>query len=208
MKLSRNNRADSQTGSAKGGFKRGDEHPFMEDRYFRTYAKTATGGYKECWSSAAALSRHKKDVALHGKEKPDMHKARNERWYVKNRKDVLARRAARHKEKMKNPVERVKSACRSRLKVALDRKSLSKESKTFKTIGISPEQLKEHLEGLFVDGMTWDNMGSEWHIDHIIPLSCATTIDGVEKLCHYTNLQPLWAIDNIKKGANLQLCQN
>jgi hypothetical protein len=48
--------------------------------------------------------------------------------------------------------------------------------------------------------MCWDNQG-KWHIDHIIPLSSGKTEDDIIKLCHYTNLQPLWAIDNMKKGS-------
>jgi hypothetical protein len=47
--------------------------------------------------------------------------------------------------------------------------------------------------------MTWDNYG-KWHMDHIYPLSLAKTTEEIEKLCHYTNLQPLWAVDNIRKG--------
>ena len=62
-----------------------------------------------------------------------------------------------------------------------------------------PEFLKEHLESQFIDGMGWDNR-VEWHIDHIIPLSSAKTEDELYRLCHYTNLQPLWAEDNLKKG--------
>lgn len=50
--------------------------------------------------------------------------------------------------------------------------------------------------------MTWDNYG-KWHIDHIVPLVSAKTEEEMYKLCHYTNLQPLWALDNIKKGDNL-----
>ena len=47
--------------------------------------------------------------------------------------------------------------------------------------------------------MNWDNHG-EWHIDHIIPLSSANTEEELIKLCHYTNLQPLWAEDNLSKS--------
>jgi hypothetical protein len=52
--------------------------------------------------------------------------------------------------------------------------------------------------------MTWDNYGrGGWHIDHIIPSSSAIDIESLIKLQHYTNLQPLWAIDNMKKGSKL-----
>ena len=61
-----------------------------------------------------------------------------------------------------------------------------------------------HLESKFTDGMSWDNHTTHgWHIDHIIPLSSAKTLEEVEKLCHFSNLQPLWAIDNLLKGGRV-----
>ena len=52
--------------------------------------------------------------------------------------------------------------------------------------------------------MTWDNYGT-WHIDHMIPLISAKNIDELEALFHYKNLQPLWAVDNLKKGAKINV---
>lgn len=77
----------------------------------------------------------------------------------------------------------------------------SKSDKTTDLIGCDISTLKTHLECLFKDGMTWDNYG-KWHIDHIIPCSSFDlSIEEEQRRCfHYTNLQPLWAIDNIKKG--------
>jgi 5-methylcytosine-specific restriction endonuclease McrA len=54
------------------------------------------------------------------------------------------------------------------------------------------------MESLFKEGMTWDNYG-EWEIDHIIPLSSSNSEKELNKLFHYTNLQPLWAVENLKK---------
>lgn len=71
--------------------------------------------------------------------------------------------------------------------------------RTFEIIGCSPQELKEHLEKQFVFGMSWENKNL-WHIDHIIPLSSARTEEDLYKLCHYTNLQPLWAEENLKKS--------
>lgn len=79
--------------------------------------------------------------------------------------------------------------------------NVSKNKSTFEMIGCSPQELKIHIENRFVVGMTWENYGKDgWDIDHIIPLSSAKTEEEMIKLCHYTNLQPLWHIDNIKKG--------
>jgi hypothetical protein len=88
---------------------------------------------------------------------------------------------------------------RSRLCNYLKKNNITKKNKTFDIVGCTPEFLKEHLETQFIDGMTWGNR-SKWHIDHIIPLSSAKTEDELYKLCHYTNLQPLWAEDNLKKS--------
>ena len=65
------------------------------------------------------------------------------------------------------------------------------------------EQLKQHLESKFQPGMSWDNWTTDgWHIDHIKPLSSFNLNDRKQLLsaCHYTNLQPLWAKDNLSKS--------
>lgn len=72
-------------------------------------------------------------------------------------------------------------------------------------IGCSLEELKNHLEKQFKVGMTWNNWSLfGWHIDHIIPLSSAKTESEMIKLCHYTNLQPLRAEENHKKGSRIK----
>ena len=91
---------------------------------------------------------------------------------------------------------------RVRLIKYLKKLNITKKNKTFEIVGCTPQELKEHLEKQFVDGMSWENR-SEWHIDHIIPLSSAKTEEEIYKLSHYTNLQPLWAIDNMKKSNNI-----
>jgi len=78
---------------------------------------------------------------------------------------------------------------------------INKSKATLALIGCDPIYLKEHLEGQFTSGMSWDNYG-EWHIDHIVPCNDfdLTKPEEQSKCFHYTNLQPLWAIDNLKKG--------
>jgi hypothetical protein len=91
-----------------------------------------------------------------------------------------------------------------RLHHFLKTKNLRKNNTTFSIIGCSPEELKKYIENLFTENMTWDNHGLfGWHIDHKIPLSSATTEEEIYKLCHYTNLQPLWSKDNLSKGKRI-----
>jgi hypothetical protein len=60
---------------------------------------------------------------------------------------------------------------------------------------------KSHFESLFKEGMTWKNHGKwGWHIDHIVPLDTAKTVEDMGRLCHYKNLQPLWWSNNLSKG--------
>jgi hypothetical protein len=100
-----------------------------------------------------------------------------------------------------NPVFKLQCHYRSKLNKIL---GSIKSEKTFDIIGCSPQSLKNHLETQFTYGMSWENHGLfGWHIDHIIPLSSAKTEDDLIKLCHYTNLQPLWAKDNLRKSNKL-----
>ena len=66
-------------------------------------------------------------------------------------------------------------------------------------LGVEWEVAKQHIGRQFTKGMNWDNHG-DWHIDHIIPLASAKTPERLKQLCHYTNLQPLWAKENISKS--------
>jgi hypothetical protein len=73
-------------------------------------------------------------------------------------------------------------------------------------LGCSIEELKKHLELQWKPGMTWDNWTTDgWHIDHIKPLSKfdLTNPTQCKEACHYTNLQPLWSEDNLRKGDKL-----
>lgn len=91
---------------------------------------------------------------------------------------------------------------RSRIYGFLKKRYISKTNTTFELVGCSPLELKLFLEQKFIEGMSWENQG-KWHIDHIIPLSSATNEEELYKLCHFTNLQPMWATDNIRKGAKI-----
>lgn len=86
---------------------------------------------------------------------------------------------------------------------ALDRKGGNKSKRTELILGCDIEYFVKHIELQFLPGMTWENR-SEWHIDHIVPVSSAIDAEEVEKLNHFTNLRPLWAKDNLSKGAKME----
>lgn len=154
---------------------------------------------------------------------------RNKEWQTKNKEKVNAKtqrfyennkeyHAHRNKEYRKNNVEKIKEGkrrnyknnytgnnplyklkflLRGRLNKAL--KNNYKTGSAVRDLGCSIEFLKQYLESKFQPGMTWDNI----HIDHIRPLASfdLTDPEQLKQACHYTNLQPLWPIDNLKKGA-------
>lgn len=116
-------------------------------------------------------------------------------YYQKNKDKINKQILIRKKN---DPIFKLKCHYRSKINKIL---GLKKTKKTFEIIGCTPQFLKDHLEKQFTDNMCWDNHGLfGWHIDHIIPLSSSKTEEELFKLCHYTNLQPLWAQDNLKKG--------
>jgi len=94
---------------------------------------------------------------------------------------------------------KIKHNIRSRL-----RKSIKNKDTSFSEyIGSTVEELRTYLESKFTEGMTWENYGLHgWHIDHIRPLASFNLKNKEELLeaCHYSNLQPLWAKDNLRKG--------
>lgn len=136
---------------------------------------------------------------LKNKDKIEKDKAEKER----KRKD--AENAKTKEKRATDPLFRLKDNLRARTRKAF-RNKYNKKSTNSELLGISYESLYKHIESLFTDGMSWDLLGKHIHIDHIIPLASADTEDELIKLCHYTNLQPLWAKDNLLKGDSMPNC--
>ena len=126
-------------------------------------------------------------------------------WQKTNHGKKVAREycARRIKE---DPMFALKHRLRCRINSCLRKNGWSKKSKTIKMLGAEWGIVQAHLESLFIDGMSWGNR-RDWHIDHIIPLVSAQNEEELERLCHYTNLQPLWAIDNLQKGCSMPVDQ-
>ena len=99
-----------------------------------------------------------------------------------------------------DPVFRMMENIRRRIQLAY--KNHYKSKSTMELLGCTGEELAQHLEKQFQEGMTHENHG-EWHIDHIKPIASfdLSNPKEAEECFHYTNLQPLWAEDNLKKGS-------
>ena len=147
------------------------------------------------------IERRKKQYNINNRNKI---REQQRQWRAQNREHCKQyRKSRRHLDReywrnrrANDPMFRIKNNLRNRLNSILKKKTVS----ATKLVGCTWEELRTHIENQFQDGMTWDNYG-EWHIDHIKPISLFNLLDTeeVKQACHYTNLQPLWAADNLKK---------
>jgi hypothetical protein len=152
---------------------------------------------KECRKKRENESS-KKRMRKFRKENID-HVRRQQREWIK-KPEVKKKRNKKQKEKRRrDPQYRIRHNLRCRLNKAL--KGISKADTTLNLLGCNQETLIKHLESQFTDGMNWDNYG-QWHIDHVLPCSSfdLTKKEDQRKCFHYTNLQPLWAEENIRKS--------
>ena len=132
-------------------------------------------------------------------------KLAKQKYGVENREKISKNIA---KRRANNPLVRMANSMRRSIRRYLDAGQKG-EMSSFEIIGCSKDDLRKHLESKFRDGMTWQNYGKHWHIDHIVPLISSKSVDEIKRLCHWTNLQPLTAFENISKGAKIPVagCQ-
>jgi hypothetical protein len=199
--------------------KRGDTR--SDGKVFLQYSATGKSG--EYWTTEAKFNEQmitakakrscleeRERRAAYSKEyrgrNRDLTRERNREYCSKNRDRVNAAQRRR----LSDPHKRLMQNLRNRLSLAVKHQETTKDSTTIKLVGCGKEELIAHLESQFTDGMTWENYGYYgWHIDHIRPCSSFDlTIDGEQEKCfNYTNLQPLWAKDNLTKSDNYEQSQ-
>jgi hypothetical protein len=178
--------------------------------------KEKRAAYMRLWraypGSAEKVSAINKACRLRNLE---LRRAKDRVYYQANKTKILASNRAykkanpvqmrgyKAKQRAQNPLVNLKDQLRRRVLGALARVKAEKAGRTFELIGCTPQFLKEYLESKFQAGMSWA-LRRSFHIDHIKP--CAAfdlTNPEQQKACfHYTNLQPLWPVDNIRKGAS------
>jgi hypothetical protein len=128
----------------------------------------------------------------------EIERERRKEYYYNNKEKERINNNEWKKNKLKtDSLERMKKNLRNRIREFLTGENKSK--RTFDIIGLDKENFKLYIESKFTEGMSWENYG-EWHLDHIKPLYLSENEEDLISLNHYTNLQPLWAKDNIRKN--------
>jgi hypothetical protein len=131
---------------------------------------------------------------------------RKSRYYQRNKERINKRQ--RKYEKFKyysDPAYRLAVKTRGRIREYIKKLKVPKRDKSHQFLGCNYQFFKQYIESKFTDGMTWEKfLLGEIHIDHIRPISSFNLFDEAElkKAFHYTNCQPLWARDNLRKSDN------
>lgn len=177
--------------------KYGAENKHKRLAYIKANADIRREKAKEYWA------RNREAMAAHRATTIDIRREQMKQYAQRNRIQLRAWARERAKERYAGcPVYRLSAICRGMVqRVSRQRKP---GTRTAELLGYTPSDLREHLQSLFAPGMTWENMG-EWHIDHIIPLSVLIKRGETDPavINALSNLQPLWARDNILKGAKI-----
>ena len=148
------------------------------------------------------------------KENPQAFKERKARYVASHLEQV---KEARHRYKIENrqkcidyernkrkndPVYRLRCNIRNLIRQYTKGKGYKGNKTVYEILGCDFEFFLEYVQNKFKEGMSLKNYG-EWNIDHIKPISSAKNDEELEKLNHYTNLQPLWASENFRKGKKI-----
>jgi hypothetical protein len=186
--------------------------PEMFEQIRKKKAERASARYH------ANPTEHRQRVSKWQKENPEKRSVYNRRWREKHLgaiqqklKESKAANPGRyrrmgleyhHRNYWTNPLYRTAQKLRQRIGSALGRAKGSANTESL--LGSKVPDVCLYLESLFLPGMNWDNQTKTgWHIDHIIPLSCAKSEEHLKALCHYTNLRPLWGKENLQKHAKI-----
>jgi hypothetical protein len=182
-----------------------DRKKYMKEYHKKWYLKNKKEVIKRARKWAKQNPKKRKIIFTRWVENNyEQHRLSGLRWRNKNRKLISKKNIAYAIKKYKtDPSFKLKACLRSRVICVL--KGRIKSVPTLKLLGVSNiEKVWKHLEKQFKQGMTRENHG-KWHIDHIKPcISFDLTKPEEQAKCfHYTNLQPLWASENLAKGSKI-----
>ena len=185
------------------------KHGHTDQRFVSNgHCVTCSLNHRKAWGDKhpereRALRKRWQDKMSSTAEGREYLKAKFDRAYAtykgsdKQKEAQRRNRAAIEADPSRKAMQRIRSLIKNQIAANGGRKA----AKTEELLGCTVAEARAHLEAQFLPGMTWDNHG-EWHIDHIRPCASFDFSDPQQqKECsHYTNLQPLWAKDNLSKS--------
>ena len=162
--------------------------------------KDSSDFYKKSGTKSGLTSQCKDCINVYNRQYVE----NNREFVLQSKRDWKQKNKKRYNEycrgRRRNDVN-YKLTCNLRTRLAQAIINNQKAGSAIKDLGCSVRRLKRHLESKFRDGMTWENYGTLWHIDHIKPL-CSfdlTQYDQLQEACHFSNLQPLLSKENYDK---------
>jgi hypothetical protein len=189
---------------------------YKNTQYYNSYCKSCNSKQKQQYyqKKREAILARQKEYAADPKNKEaklaymkeynadPKNKERRKKYGAdpKNREKIRVQQRKWHKERRQSdPLYKLVCNIRTRISVSITNAGFKKNSKTHKILNCSFEEFMSHLEKQFNSGITWENYG-KWHLDHIVPVSLASTEEEIIKLNYYKNFQPMWGPENESKS--------
>lgn len=191
-------------------------HKYKNTQYYNSYCKSCKSKQKQQYyqKKREAILARQKEYAADPKNKEaklaymkeynadPKNKERRKKYDAdpKNREKIRVQQRKWHKERRQSdPLYKLVCNIRTRISLSITNAGFKKNSKTHKILNCSFEEFMSHLEKQFNSGITWENYG-KWHLDHIVPVSLASTEEEIIKLNYYKNFQPMWGPENESKS--------
>lgn len=185
--------------------------------YNKTYKRKCRGVRSDpekyrAWMKEYLAEYYQRKRVENPEEHRRMKREAARKWRAQNPQAVLAcyrRFRERHPDATRKQCQkievRIARNIRNRVYHAI---KIGRAGSAVRDLGCTIEFFKTYIASMFLAGMNWDNYG-KWHLDHIVPLSSFDLSDKEHflKAVHHTNYQPLWAVDNLKKGISMVKAQ-
>lgn len=180
-----------------------DKSKFSKDKYksdgFKIYCKSCSKIYAKEYLFVPVNREKRYNKQQEWRKNNKEYISRVHREYCKNNRDHIREYEAYRRNHDIN--FKLAKNLRRRINKKLNKKNRS--ISPIENLGCSLDEFKSYLESKFQPGMSWENYGQfGWHVDHIVALSKFNLTDPeqLQQACHYTNLQPLWWLENVQKG--------
>jgi hypothetical protein len=173
-----------------------DKKEYQKEYYEKNKVKISNRAKEYYHDNKETINENRREVVNQKMTEHYKNKPKKRKLYSETKEK---QKEYRRKRMANDPLYKLKSRIRNLICNSFKKNGMVKKDKSFGILGCTPEFFIDYIQSKFSEGMTIENHGL-WHLDHIIPLASVTDVETLIKLNHYTNLQPLWAVDNLKKG--------